>query len=378
MADDVLPACTHRPPCPSCPHYGTPLSDKPGTALLVALAAQQGLSLRRMEGAPLAYRHRARLAIRGRSRSPKVGVFQAGSHRIVDIPNCRVHHPAINSAARTVKHWVRRLGLEPYSETAQRGLLRYLQCSVGLDGALQVVVVCNAHDPDAVRGALESLAAELGESLSGLFWNGQPESTNTILGPSLERIAGRPALMESLGGAKVYFPPDAFAQANMPLFARVVEVIHDLVPEGARVLELYAGAGAIGLGLLARGERVTFNEVAPGSLQGLQMGLEALPDVARGRTRVLPGPAGQHADRAAEADVVIVDPPRKGLEPEVLDALATNLPQRVIYLSCGLSSFLRDAEALTGTGPYRITRLQAIDLFPQTEHIETLAVFERR
>jgi 23S rRNA (uracil1939-C5)-methyltransferase len=97
----------------------------------------------------------------------------------------------------------------------------------------------------------------------------------------------------------------------------------------------------------------------------------------RAKITVMPGPAGAGHDAAAAAQVVIVDPPRKGLDAELRESLSRTPPQRLIYVSCGLQSFQEDAAALTGAGGMRLTALQAFNLMPYTEHVETLAVFER-
>jgi len=111
-----------------------------------------------VEGAPFGYRHRARLAVRGRAASPKIGIFQEGSHRVVDIPHCLVHHPLVNEVAAITKAALRRTGVSPYADRAHRGMLRYLQVVVERrSGTAQVVLVANDESPDA----LEPVAREI-------------------------------------------------------------------------------------------------------------------------------------------------------------------------------------------------------------------------
>jgi 23S rRNA (uracil1939-C5)-methyltransferase len=142
------------------------------------------------------------------------------------------------------------------------------------------------------------------------------------------------------------------------------------------VTELYCGTGALGLGLARNGRLVNFNEIESASLQGLKLGIAALPGEMTDRVRVFAGSAEQMAMEACQdADCVIADPPRKGLTPGVLAALTQRTPKRFIYVSCGLDSFLRDAEALL-QGPYHLKGLEAYALFPFTDHVETVALFE--
>jgi len=349
-------------------------------AALVALAADAGLPPPEVEvGAGAGFRCRARLMVRGRAGAPAVGLFEAGSHRVVPVSRCRVHHPRLNEVAAGAREVLRALRVAPYADVPHRGLVRALQLVLERpSGRVQLVVVANEREPGTTSARLlDALAGALDGALQGLFWNGNPERTNVILGPTFRRWSGIEATRERIGGADVFFPPGAFGQSHLDLADRLVAHVHDLVPGGARVLELHAGCGAIGLGLAARGHEVAFNERSEDGLAGLARGIAALPEVARARVRVLPGEAGREAGRVAAHDVVIVDPPRKGLEPALLAALVATPPARLVAVSCGLPAFLREARALREAG-LRLASLHAFALAPYTEHAETVALFLRR
>lgn len=373
------PDCPHRPPCPGCPRFGA--TDPPARAwqALEALAAAKHLAppaFHRMPGR--GHRHRARLAVRGRARSPKIGLFQAGSHRIVDTPRCEVHHPAINEAVRELSRAIRDTGVAPYADRPHRGALRYVQVVVErASQRVQVVLVGNGSDVGVLGRLPEVFARRMGERLQGLFFNAQPERSNTILGPETTWLAGEPATRESIAGVDVFFPPAAFGQNHLPLFERAVARIHSLVPTDATVAEYYCGVGAIGLGLLARSREVRFNERSPHGLEGLERGLAHRPDPERRRARILRGAAGEQRDGLSEADVVIVDPPRKGLDVPLLEALASSPPRRLIYLACGLPALLSELPLLERSGGLRLAGLETFDFFPFTEHLETLAWLDR-
>jgi 23S rRNA (uracil1939-C5)-methyltransferase len=372
--------CSHRPPCPGCPRFGEPGIDPAAYDALAALARANGLSAPDVvAGGPLAYRHRARLAIRGRAASPKVGIFQEDSHRIVDVPRCVVHHPLVNDVATAVKAAVRRTGVPLYGDRSRRGLLRYLQVVVERASAsAQVTLVANDESHDALDATAAALRAELGPRLHSLWWNGNTTRTNAILGPRWHRWTGPEATVEAIGGARVFYPPGAFGQANLPLADRMVALVQGWVPAGARVLEMHAGVGAIGLGLVARGHAVVFNEVSRWSLAGLNLGLDALGPDARRRTAVLRGPAADHLRAVGDADVVVCDPPRRGLEEPLLARLVADPPARLAIVSCSLEAFLREARALVRGGRVRLAALVPFALFPFTDHVETVALFERR
>ena len=375
---DPLPPCTHRPTCPGCPRYGARDIDPNAASRLRDLAAALSAPPPRTVLGPFAaYRHRARLMVRGRVGAPKIGLFQAGSHRIADIPRCPIHHPLINRVAEIVKQGMRKRGIAPYADVPHRGALRAIQVVIERQQQrAQVVLVENAQAPGAAAALAEDLRSALGDALHSLWWNGNPERTNTVLGPHWQALHGEASVRERLGGAEVCFGPGSFGQSNLPLFDALLETLHAWVPPQAKVADLYAGCGAIGLGLLAAGARaVAFNEREPGSLEGLAHGLEGLPGAER--AQVLPGPAAEARALIEAASVVVVDPPRKGIDAPVLQALCDAPPDILIVVSCSLDAFETEAHALAEGGRLALRELVAFDLFPHTPHVETLARFER-
>ncbi|HEX4474603.1 MAG TPA: hypothetical protein VH142_05975 [Polyangiaceae bacterium] len=371
--------CPHRPPCPGCPRLGAPDVAPPAIAAVEQLAREHDIAPPRIvRGRAVAFRHRARLAVRGRATSPKIGIFELGTHRVVDIPRCLVHHPLINDVARELKRAMIATGATTYSDDAHRGLVRYVQVVVERrTETAQVVVVTNESEPASSAPLFDALVARLGERLHSAWWNGNPARANTILGPLFRLMVGEPAVEERIGEARVFYPPGAFGQNNLDLADEVVREAHARVPAGARLLELYAGVGPLGLGLVARSRSVVFNELSTDSLRGLDLGIAALAPELQARVQVVRGPATAAISEIPGADVVIVDPPRRGLDVEVTDALALHPPKRLVYLSCGLPSFLNDAGALTQSKSLSLTELVVFDLFPHTEHVEVLAVFDR-
>jgi tRNA/tmRNA/rRNA uracil-C5-methylase (TrmA/RlmC/RlmD family) len=255
---------------------------------------------------------------------------------------------------------------------------RYLQVVVERSSrTAQVVLVGNSATAAPVAGALAMIRERLGEELHRLWFNAQSERTNTILGAGFEHECGPPAVVENFGGADVHYPPGAFGQNNLVIAERIVGHVRERVPPGSTVAEFYAGVGAIGLSLLERVTRIRMNEVGPASLQGLAMGLDALPGEDRDKVEVIAGAAGARADAAVGADVVIADPPRKGLDPALVKQLGDDPPQRFVYVSCGLDSLLADTAQLTANGGLKLRELSAFNLMPYTGHVETVACFER-
>jgi tRNA/tmRNA/rRNA uracil-C5-methylase (TrmA/RlmC/RlmD family) len=324
------------------------------------------------------FRLRARLAIRGRQGAPKLGLFQLGTHRVVHIPSCSVQHPLINHVAAVVRRALVDANVTVYSEAAHLGLARYLQVVVErCSQSAQVVLVANSPAVEPLAACLDLIRERLGKELHSLWFNAHCERSNAILGPELQNRCGPSSVVERFGGAAVHYPPGAFGQNNLDIAERIVEHVCAQVPDGARVAEFYAGVGAIGLTLLPRIRQIRLNELSPQSLQGLALGLAGLDPISRAKVEVVPGPAGEALLAASDADVVIADPPRKGLDRELLEYLGDEPPERLVYVSCGLESLLADTARLTSRGRLGLRSLTAFNLMPYTEHVETVACFER-
>jgi len=331
---------------------------------------------------------RARLAIRGRVGSPKVGLFELDSHRVVHTPHCSVHHPLINRVASVVRRALVDTAMTCYSERAHLGLARYLQVVVERSSqTAQVVLIVNSADPKPAAACLDLIRERLGSELHSLWFNGNCTRSNSILGAQFVPWWGRQSVVERFAEAAVHYPPGAFGQSNLDIAAKIIDHVRARTPPGARVLEFYAGVGAIGLSLLPTAAHVTMNEVSPHSLRGLELGIAQLDAAQRDQVAVLAGeagallanaaPAGSGLPQALDAQVVIADPPRKGLDPALTRHLREHPPERFLYISCALDSLCQDAAQLTAGGRLRLAELAAFDLLPYTEHVETVARFER-
>jgi tRNA/tmRNA/rRNA uracil-C5-methylase (TrmA/RlmC/RlmD family) len=330
-----------------------------------------------VSGATHAFRLRARLAIRGRQGAPKLGMFQLGTHRVVSIPNCSIQHPLINRVAAVVRRALIDADVTPYSEGAHLGVARYLQVVVERSSqTVQVVLVGNSPTAEPLATCLDLIRERFGSELHSLWFSAHCERSNAILGADLQRWCGPASVIERFGGAAIHYPPGAFGQNNLDIAQRIVEHVRAQVPAGARVAEFYAGVGAIGLSLLPVVREIRINEVSPHSLQGLELGLAGLDAADRAKVTVVPGAAREAVRAASGADVVIADPPRKGLDRELLGHLVDEPPERFVYVSCGLESFLEDTKHLTSRGRLRLRNLAVFNLIPFTEHVETVACFD--
>jgi len=289
-----------------------------------------------------------------------------------------VQHPLVNRVVAVVRRALVEADIEPYTEGPHVGLARYLQVVVErASQSAQVVLVANSASVEPLGECLDLVRTRLGSELHSLWFNAHCERSNAILGPEFHQWCGPESVVERFRGNAVHYPPGAFGQNNLDIAQRIVEHLDAQVPAGTRVAEFYAGVGAIGLSLLPRLRHLRMNEVAPHSLHGMALGVAALDADGRAKVEVVPGPAGAALEAASDADVIIADPPRKGLDRELLEHLAAQPPEVFLYVSCGLESLLRDTERLTAGVKLRLRDLTAFNLMPFTEHVETVARFER-
>jgi 23S rRNA (uracil1939-C5)-methyltransferase len=390
--------CPHFKECPGCAVDRDYLHTPSARDAQAFFAPHVQVPVRVVVGPIHEWRTVAKLAVRsartvGGGRGCGVGLFRAGSHDLLEVPGCRVHHPAINAAAEALRRAAEAEAIEPYDEATFRGALRYVLLHVERGtGATQLTLVWNAGDRTVADGSgLTRLAGRLLQDrsvrLKSVWANLNTGRGNGIVDFRATRwfhLAGDPCLSETVGAATFPFPPTIFRQANLDAFERIIDRVVEWVPRGARVCELYAGVGIVGLNVLLRcgAEWVHCSDDNPNLVPSFEAAVRGLSPDVQGRARFRPLKAIDALRTEAEgATVLIVDPPRKGLSAgEVMMLCAADaLPslQWIVYISCGLRALQRDTTALLGSGRWRVAFAEAHLLFPGSDHVETLAVFDR-
>lgn len=402
---DLRQACVHFADCPGC-SVGKGLHEPPVLARAREFFRTDcGLAnLPSVSGAAMGWRTHAKLAVRGSAGSPLIGLFKARSHDVLEIRECAVHHPSINAAVVELAALMASARTSVYSEAKHSGLVRYVQLSVERSsGTVQLVLICNAPAPADAPGAppcgLKPLLQLLAERMEygGSVWHSvwvhfNDERRNNILSylPSPNGrwllALGPPVVREKIGTRAFDFPPFVFRQANLDQFETIVAEVAACVPEGARVCELYAGIGLLGLNCLERAHSVRCSDVNPHLDEPVAAALAMLPtDELRSKVRYRRLDAADSISELCGADTLIVDPPRKGLDAALLRELCAPTTESgaaseiglLAYVSCGYDALERDARALVGAG-WRVRSASAHVLFPGADHIETVAIFERQ
>lgn len=308
-----------------------------------------------VRGKEAGWRVRAKLSVRKVDGQIRIGLFKPGTHEVEDLIDCPDHHPAINQAL----HLLRKSPIIPYDETTLTGALRYVQLTVQRSTSkVQLVLVSNG------KGKCDPILQTLKQEDWHSIWiNVQEGSTNTIFGPTWELKMGPRYLEETLLGKKFYFHPACFMQANLDLFEEILLDIKNWAIPDQRLTELYAGIGVISSTLSDHCTAADLVEINPYAEECFR---QSNPPP---HLHFFTGPAEKHLEQLH--DILIVDPPRKGLDRTVLDALQETSLKQILYLSCNYETLKRDLEILKSFG-WKIERAKGYHLFPNTPHLELL------
>lgn len=307
-------------------------------------------------GKTAAWRTRAKLAVRGTSNHPKIGLFKPRTHEVEDLMDCPDHHPSINEAL----HILKTVPFTPYNEETLSGDLRYVQLSVQRETKkVQLVLVSNG--PNRCNTLAEKLK-DLHDWHS-IWINIQEGSTNTIFGPTWIHHCGPRLLEETLLNRKFYFHPACFVQANLELFEKILSDIKAQALPNQSVTEFYAGIGVIGLTLADQAPSVKLVEINPFAQECFEQS-DPPP-----HCQFFSGPTESYLHFLD--DHLIVDPPRKGLDAKVLQALMGSPLKQILYLSCNFETLKRDIDELKKAG-WEIHLAKGYYLFPHTNHVELL------
>lgn len=384
--DRVTPPCPVFGRCGGCRlmhvRSSRQLDHKLGV-LADALRSVGGVELpdtTRLHRAPAAtgYRNRGHYPVRRRGGRVASGFFAPGSHQLVAVERCLLHHPAVDRAVGCVQAWANRKRVPAYDEARHQGWLRHVSARVG-DPSGEVLVTLVVRQPRRLpyHDLLRRLRRNL-PGLVGLQLNFNPGRGNAIFGRTFELLWGRDRVREKLDGLKLHLQAHTFFQVNSAqarvLFGRVVDFL-----AGGRgpVIDAYCGAGALSL-LLARelGEVLGVDN-EPSAIAAAR---RAAAENAVADAEFLCGRAERELPRLVAQGrrprAVVVDPPRRGCQPEVLEAIIASPAERLAYISCHPGTLARDLRLLLGRG-FRLTRLEVVDMFPHTAHLEVLAGLER-
>ncbi len=327
---------------------------------------------------PKHYRNKVFMPV-GRDDSKKLGygIYARWSHSIVPHAACENHPPVFDAIAKRIVELCRKAKVEAYDETRHVGTLRHIgfRCSGDLKEVLVVLVTRNGKLP--FSGLLAKQLSEEFPSIVGIVQNINREKGNIILGNEEKLLYGREYLFDTLANIKFRIHYRSFWQINIGTMELIMDSIRGRIKPSAKVLDAFCGIGAIGLGLAAEIKSLLLLEELPEAIEDAKEnasmnGFENVGFFTGKFEELLPEIVAKNCP-----DTLIMDPPRSGASKESLETIIQSGIKQIIYLSCSPMTMARDMRLLLGSGKYELQSMQSFDMFPNTWHIECLAVLGR-
>ncbi|MEK4045166.1 23S rRNA (uracil(1939)-C(5))-methyltransferase RlmD [Paenibacillus sp. FSL H8-0048] len=321
---------------------------------------------------PWRYRNKAQVPI-GVAEGGLVGGFYArGSHRIIDMETCLIQHEDNDKVVATVKSLGRELGITAYDEETGRGLLRHVVVKKAFrTGQMMLVLVTNGRDIPHLDAWLGSIREQLPAVVS-ICQNINTQRTNVIFGNDTRVLWGSEVIYDYIGDVQFAISARSFYQVNPAqtevLYGRTLE--YAALTGKETVIDAYCGIGTISLFLAQHADQVYGVEIVPEAIEDARAnaklnGMNNVKFEVGASEDVIPA----WKEQGITPDVIVVDPPRKGCDPRLLETILLMQPERVVYVSCNPSTLARDLRVLEDGG-YRAVEVTPVDMFPHTTHVE--------
>ncbi|MCG6169317.1 23S rRNA (uracil(1939)-C(5))-methyltransferase RlmD [Leptospira sp. FAT2] len=393
MKPPASQSCQHYPECAGCDRlhigYEKQLQHKQ-EEIEKQFGGFKGLDIRTIVKSPKdqMYRHKVQLPF-GHRKIGKKSVLTLGLHNkentfIIDQKECRIQDADLTIVAAAIRHWARTENISPYNEKNGSGLLRHIVLrKAQATQEILVGIVTNAAEIPGRKNLTNSLHSYIKQFLSkekskaevvGILQNVNLRNTKVVLGDKETTWFGRHFVKEKIGNLDFQIGLSTFFQVNPFQITNLYDLVVEDLPEDSVVVDAYCGIGTISLYVASKSKRVIGLEENPNSIRSAigaakANGIENATFVKGKVLQSLQNTIGE------KPDVVIVDPPREGLDPETKKILLNSKVNRVLYVSCNPETLRRDALELTKS--FRYEKLTPVDLFPHTSHLESVSVFTR-
>ncbi len=326
-------------------------------------------------GEPLHYRNKSQYPV---AADGSVGFYRARSHQVVPVERCLIQKPQADKAAQALRDYIRTYGVSCYDEKTRRGLVRYLYIRTNGAGQSLLCVLVNGRKLPHEQELVELLRQAVPDTV-GVVLGVNTRPTGAVLGTEYRTLWGTDVLTDTLCGLTFRLSVPSFYQVNREM----AEVLYDKAVEfagltgGETVLDLYCGAGTITQVMARHAGQVIGAEIVPEAIEDAKENAKRnnIANVAFfcGDASAV---AVDFAAKGLRPDVICVDPPRKGLTPEVVQAAAQMAPRRIVYVSCDPATLARDVKLFAQSG-YEAVRAAAVDMFPGTANVETICLLSK-
>ncbi|WP_346206990.1 23S rRNA (uracil(1939)-C(5))-methyltransferase RlmD [Caldifermentibacillus hisashii] len=328
---------------------------------------------------PFHYRNKAQVPVGERNGRLITGFYKPRTHEIIDTDESVIHMEAINDAIKIVKEICSELGVAAYNEEAHTGVLRHIMARFGRKtDELMIVLITRTEKLPHRKEIVEKIVAAL-PNVKSVVHNVNPKRTNVILGEKTQVLWGQDVIYDYIGNVKFAISPRSFYQVN-PV---QTQVLYDkaLAYAGLTgeeiVFDAYCGIGTISLFLAQQAKKVYGVEVVPDAINDAKKNADlngnTNVEFSVGEAEVV---IPNWAEEGIHADVIVVDPPRKGCDAALLKTIIEMKPKRVVYVSCNPATLARDLGILEAGG-YQTLEVQPVDMFPMTMHVECVTLMSR-
>lgn len=326
---------------------------------------------------PTRYRNKAQYPV---NQNYQVGFFAPHSHRIVPCNDCLLQPYEFYEISALFENWCKKTNQSIYNEETGKGLIRHLYLRKAVvTSQIMVCVVINGEALPQSDLLINELKNLLGENLKTVVLNINTKKTNVILDTKLKNLYGDGYIYDELGGITVRLNPLSFYQVNHTMAEKLYKKVEEYAkPQNQTVLDLYCGAGTIGLSLHKKAKEIIGVEIIPEAIKDAEYNAKINNiNNARFICKDAAKAAKTLKEEGIKPDVVIVDPPRKGCSEELLEIISKDFaPKRLVYVSCDPATLARDIKILGSKG-YTLSEYTPFDLFPSTAHVETICLLKK-
>lgn len=329
---------------------------------------------------PFRYRNKVMLPVRGTQNQVLIGFYSPRSHDITDINTCHIQHIQGDETIEVVKGWMKENHIEPYNEANHSGIVKHIMIRKGFKTKeVMVVVVTRGKEIPAKEALIEGLRENI-DGVVSIIQNINKDKTNVVLGLENITLWGKDTIEDYIGEFKFKISPLSFFQVNPDqtevLYSKALEYAN--LTGNETVFDAYCGTGTISLFLSQKAKKVYGVEIIPEAIENAKENAKANnidnAEFFVGKCEeVIP----QLIEKCASAEVVVVDPPRKGCEKSLLEALVKMNPERIVYVSCDPTTLARDL-AILGERGYETKEVQPVDMFSHTSHVETVVLMTKK
>lgn len=325
---------------------------------------------------PYRYRNKVQLPVGEKDGEVKIGFYAQRSHEIIHMDECGIQDEVADKVVKLIKEWVEKYNIKTYNEEEYNGIIRHIMIRKAFETDEIMVVVVTKTKELPHKDELIGLICRNINGIKSIIQNVNDKKTNVILGEYCKTLWGSDTISDYIGEFKFNISPLSFFQVNpiqtQILYKKALDYAN--LTGNEIVFDAYCGTGTISLFLSKKAKKVYGVEIVPEAIENARVNaaennVDNVEFIIGQSEKVIP----ELITKGVKADVVVVDPPRKGCEKILLESIAKMQPKRIVYVSCDPGTLARDLAILRELG-YKTIEIQPVDMFPQTAHIENVAL----